>query len=284
MVDDRSRFVTPASLWPPRFVSERSAWNGHIPFAGWVIDAARPRVFVELGTYTGVSYFAFCDAVARLEIDTRCVAVDTWLGDEHAGRYGEDVFEAVAAHNAEHYGSFSRLMRTTFDEAAARFEAGSIDLLHIDGFHTYEAVRHDFETWLPNLSDRAVVLLHDTNEDRPGFGVRRLFGELAERYPTFELPHDHGLGMVCVGTEPPPTIRSLANADVETRRWVADVYGTLGRGVRSELRHQVLRRRSKRLDRAVRRHRRRLSAIQQSTSWRVTAPLRWIAGRIRRTR
>lgn len=197
------------------------SWVGHIPFAYLAIDLLRPRSLVELGTDSGNSYLAFCKAVRTLDLSTRCTAVDSWKGDEHTGRYGEDVYLTLRALHDPLYGEFSRLLRTRFDEALPEFADASIDLLHIDGLHTYEAVKHDFESWLPKLSERAIVLLHDTNVHEREFGVWRFFGELRTRYPNFEFRHGNGLGIVVVGTEvPAPFLQFVhaAQAEPETYR------------------------------------------------------------------
>jgi hypothetical protein len=77
----------------------------------------------------------------------------------------------LAGFNNARYASFSKLLRCTFDEALPYLADSTIDLPHIDGLHTYEAGRHDFESWLPKLSDRAVVLFHDTNVRARGIGI-----------------------------------------------------------------------------------------------------------------
>jgi hypothetical protein len=179
-------------VWPP-------SWAGHIPFAFWFVDALRPSTLVELGTQAGLSYSAFAQAVQTLGIDTACYAVDTWKGDEHAGFYGEAVLTEWSAFHNRHFGGFSRLVRSTFDEALTHFPDGSIDALHIDGLHTYDAVRHDFESWLPKLSDCGVVLFHDVNVREAEFGVWRYWEELRERYPSFTFTHGHGLGVLAAG-------------------------------------------------------------------------------------
>lgn len=186
-----------------------SAWIGHLPFAFWAVEEARPRILVELGSHNGTSYLGFCQAVARCGFETKCFAVDTWQGDEHSGFYGDEVFDALNGRNAQ-YSGFSQLMRMTFDEALAYFADGSVDLLHIDGLHTYEAVKHDFESWLPKLSERAVVLFHDTMVRERNFGVWKLWAEVRGQYPGFEFQHTHGLGVLLVGAQAPERFRELA--------------------------------------------------------------------------
>lgn len=222
-----SMFLKPLDL-PP------SAWTGHIPFAAWVMEELRPAVFVELGTHAGASYLAFCQAVRESSLPTQCFAVDTWQGDEHAGRYGEEVYETLRAMHDPRYAGFSQLLRTTFDEALLGFADGSIDLLHIDGLHTYDAVRHDFESWLPKMSARGVVLFHDTVVREREFGVWKLWEEVAARYPSFEFQHSHGLGVLLVGESIPEPLRALAELKGSERTVTRRLFEALADGLRTD--------------------------------------------------
>jgi glycosyltransferase involved in cell wall biosynthesis len=200
--------MTPYSLikaasFTPNSMQSPNAWIGHLPFAAWVIQEVSPKIFVELGTHSGNSYFAFCQSVVETGISSKCYAVDTWRGDEYAGLYGEDIFAKVNAYHQEHYSQFSRLLRMTFDDAVTYFADESIDMLHIDGLHSYEAVRHDFETWLPKLAPGAVVILHDTNVRERHFGVWKLWEELQGCYPNnLEFVQSNGLGVLQLNNAP----------------------------------------------------------------------------------
>jgi glycosyltransferase involved in cell wall biosynthesis/predicted nucleic acid-binding Zn-ribbon protein len=215
-------------FWTPSRIGSMSAWWGHVPFAHWLISSLQPGIVVELGTHNGVSFAAFCEAMHRNRLSGRCYAVDTWQGDEQAGWYGEEVFQNLAAFIEPRYAAFAELLRMRFDEALPYFTDSSVDLLHIDGLHTYQAVTHDFESWLPKLSVRGVVLFHDINVRERDFGVWKLWDELRERYPTFEFLHAHGLGIAAVGSETPRVVLDLCESTREVASMVRERVSQLG--------------------------------------------------------
>lgn len=219
---------------------EETAWAGHIPFAMFLVGAIRPRVLVELGAYRGVSYCAFCQAVKFVNSDTKCYAVDTWAGDEHAGLLEAGVLARLRTHHDPLYTDFSRLVRATFDEALKHFDNGSVDLLHIDGFHTYEAVKHDFETWKSKMSECGIVIFHDINVRERDFGVWKFWDEIKKEFPHFEFLHSHGLGAVLIGESIPENLRFLFSADEKETTTIRRFFQTLGDRINAvvELRSQ----------------------------------------------
>ncbi|MDQ6626440.1 MAG: class I SAM-dependent methyltransferase, partial [Verrucomicrobiota bacterium] len=196
--------VAPTDL-PSRHFKPRvygvGAWTDNLHFAYDLVATLRPRLLVELGTDRGESYFAFCQAAAENATGTRCFAVDTWQGDEQAGGYDETTFREVSQHNATHYAAFSQLLRSTFDDAVDQFTSQSIDVLHLDGLHTEDAVRHDLDRWLPKIRPGGILLMHDVAVRVRDFGVWKVWEELRTRGRSYTFSDGPGLGV----WQKPPT-------------------------------------------------------------------------------
>ena len=184
----------PSRHFEPRIYGV-GAWTSHLHFAYDLVAALRPRLLVELGVDRGESYFTFCQSAQENKTGTRCFGIDTWRGDQHAGDYDETTFAQVSAHNRENYESFSTLLRSSFDEALDFFLSESIDVLHLDGFHTEAAVRHDLEAWLPKIRPSGLLLLHDVDVRTKAFGVWKLWAELQERGRSWTFHDGPGLGV-----------------------------------------------------------------------------------------
>lgn len=289
----KTPWTSPASYWIPEYVVD-SAWLGHAPFAAWLLEQTRPRTVVELGTHQGFSYFAMCDFAQRLGLGTSFAAVDTWQGDEHAGFYSSAVFDAVSRWN-ERFLPRSSLMRMTFAEARGDIDDRSVDLLHIDGRHRYEDVVQDFALYAGTLSERGVVLFHDIAERGGDFGVHRFWSELTTRFPTFSFDHSHGLGVALVGSVQPSALRSLASAGDFERAAVRTVYENLGSrvsGVRDLLVQvdeaqssvRALEEKAAQWEARAMQLGTQIEELKGSTSWRVSAPVRWLGSAVRRSR
>lgn len=238
---DLSFFVTEDTLKVPERLCQ-STWLEHIPFCFWLTSELKPNFFVELGTYYGSSYFSVCQMIEQHQLTTRCFAIDTWKGDEQSGFYEDEVYNSVNSYNQKKYSHFSTLIRSSFEQALPYFENNSIDMLHIDGYHTYEEVKNDFESWKPRLTQNAIVLFHDINVKEREFGVCKLWQELTPHYLNFEFLHGCGLGILALGSSYPEKIKALFNPGLppNVKELIKKYFSRLGSGINYMFLHENL--------------------------------------------
>ncbi|MBJ2151025.1 glycosyltransferase [Paracoccus sp. IB05] len=189
--------------------TEVMSWHAHFPFARALISLLEPRLVVELGVHKGDSLLSMAGSMRDLGQSGRLIGIDTWGGDDHAGHYDGDAILPDLMRRAAGFGPSLTLLRSTFAEALPGFADGSIDLLHIDGLHTYEAVREDFTSWLPKLAPGGVVMFHDTAVTSDDFGVWQLWEEIRTLGPSCNFPFGNGLGVLAPGKAVAPEVAQL---------------------------------------------------------------------------
>jgi len=205
-----------------------STWVDHLPFAYDLVAALKPKLLVELGVYNGLSFFTFCQSMVEHDIEGVAYGVDCWEGDEHTDAYDDSIYDDVNEHARENYRGMTYLLRMFFNEALQHFKDDSIDLLHIDGLHTYEAVQEDFTNWYPKVRPGGIVLFHDVMAKIKDFGAWRYFEELEQEHDEiFKFNHGFGLGVLRKpGGEPTtdPIFDLLFSGDEETEKRLRQFY------------------------------------------------------------
>ena len=205
-----------------------STWVDHLPFAYDLVAAIRPKLRAELGVYNGRSGFTFLQSMVDHDIDGVAYGIDCWEGDEHTDAYDDSIYNDVSDHAREHYRGNTYLLRMFFNEALQHFNDDSLDLLHIDGLHTYEAIREDFTNWYPKVKPGGIILFHDVMAKIKDFGAWKYFEELEQEYEdVFKFNHGFGLGVMRkAGGEPSdePLIQMLFSGDEEVTRQLRQFY------------------------------------------------------------
>ena len=173
------------------------------------VERVRPATVLEIGTAKGGSLFM---AAALADDDALIVSIDLPLGN-YGGGYPDwkvPLYQSFArarqriellrmdSHTAE-------TVRRLADILGGR----TIDYMFIDGDHTYDGVRSDFERYRAFLSKKAIVAFHDIVTDKsshPTHFVSEFWNEVKHRYPHKELVEDPaqdklGIGVLFVGYE-----------------------------------------------------------------------------------
>lgn len=209
-------------FWRPKFLCE-SDWLDHLPFAFWLIESVKPRILVELGVAAGASYFAFCQAMDKLNVVGRCYGFDQWANQN------EPQFQAALKYNQQQYEEFSRLESDNFADAARHFLDHSVDLLHINPAADSDNLSVVFQRWLPKLSEKAVVLLHHSQSAAKQ--VAELKQQLQTQYRHFEFLQQHGLLVVVIKEIPSDSLTRLLEIrpGEKTYEIVQNVFSRLGK-------------------------------------------------------
>lgn len=165
-----------------------SAWTGHRDFATWLVQHMQPETTVDLGVDYGYSSFVLAE-----HNPGHVYGVDVFEGDRGA-TYGSTLEQAQGY--CDELGLTNvTFIKDTF-ENVARTWTKPVDILHIDGTHTHDAVAQDYQTWSPFVREGGVILFHDTVAfPEVGHVVRQLPGYVGE------FTHSAGLGILCTDPE-----------------------------------------------------------------------------------
>lgn len=129
---------------------------------------------VEIGVYKGITshYLSLCDHIGRI------YAIDPWKNIKGYGDHKKMVHDIKIANthgepiNATTWEELYQyvvqkldpsrvtIFRNTSEEAAELIKGG-IDMIFIDGDHSYDAVTKDLELWVPKVKSGGVIAGHD---------------------------------------------------------------------------------------------------------------------------
>jgi len=75
------------------------------------------------------------------------------------------------------------------------------DYIYIDGDHSYQGVKLDFQSFWPSLNKKGYMLFHDVSVKgklpEGNYGVYKLFTQLSKKYPSIKIDYQKsGLGIV----------------------------------------------------------------------------------------
>jgi hypothetical protein len=278
-----------------------SAWFQHIPFLFWLFEIVMPKSYLELGVHNGVSYFSACEAVRQLKLDTKCLGIDHWLGDNQAGIFDDSVFENFKI-NHKQYEDISSYIKSDFESGMKEIKNDSIEIIHIDGFHTYAAVENDFNLAYQKINkQKGIILLHDINEYQITFGVNKFWQEIEKKFKVFKFNHGHGLGVVFVGSKIDKKIIEIFSLNAPDEMYlIKNIFEILGQRVeilaqnksmkdilnnqeeQLNLKIKMLNETRDDLTNVVNSYEIALNKLQKSNSWKLTEPLRKIANVVRK--
>lgn len=194
-----------------RYKVSTSQLRDEIKSLAKLVREHEPESVLEIGTLNGGTFYIWC---RYLETARQLTSLDL-PGGRFGGGYDEQkigIFEKFAPSKDLEFVRANSHEESTFEEVNERIN-GEVDFLFIDGNHTYEGVKADFEMYKELVTDDGLIAFHDIVhhpngkemvEDRKNVpdiekrhlnwgenfsdcNVDKLWAELTEEYETTEF-------------------------------------------------------------------------------------------------
>src|SRR5215471_2594710 len=149
-----------------------------------LVDELRPRSVLEIGTWRGGTLFVFCRLATH---DATLISLDLW---RYTSMYAP-VFHSFCRKSQKlHVLKGDSTKPEQLSKVTDCLPAGTLDLLFIDGNHTYPAVKSDFELYSPLVRPGGMIAFHDIIAHVDGCKVPQLWAEVKVRYRHAEIVED----------------------------------------------------------------------------------------------
>jgi predicted O-methyltransferase YrrM len=183
-------------------------FNSGIGDAGYLLygltRSIKPEVCVEIGSARGKSA-CYIGMALRENGRGKLFAIDPHQRTNWNDSDSVDTFEIMKKNlrRLRLTDQVEIIRKTSY--AAAQVWSRQIDMIFVDGDHSYEGVKRDWELYVPAVGKFGVVIFHDTIWDlqpdpkwsRPDIGVPRFVDELRQQgYPVLTINKDYGVSMV----------------------------------------------------------------------------------------
>jgi cephalosporin hydroxylase len=159
---------------------------------------------LEIGSESGGTFFLWCHLASGMKI-----SIDLPTGSSGSGTFVDPAKRKERNRRMKSWGREVRLIAgDSYDPEVFLFTAlilgeERLDLLFIDGDHSYEGVKQDFETYRGLVKEGGFIVFHDIKDTEfhraRGCHVAKLWNELSGRKTEFVSDgHWGGIGVLQV--------------------------------------------------------------------------------------
>ena len=168
---------------------------------GRLVRERRPKTVMEIGTCNGGTLFVLC----RLADPNATIISLDLPGGKFGGGYR--TYRIPVMHLMKAPGQRLRLLRADSHSRETRellvraLQGVKLDFLLIDGDHSYEGVKQDFEMYSPFVSRGGIVAFHDIVPHPPQTGckVEQFWNEVKTGYQHREIVENPEQGSCGIG-------------------------------------------------------------------------------------